>query len=60
MLGDIPMNDPSRADIEYDEHVHDAEADRDRGEEVAPEDRVGVIPHKGRPTLGGPTPAGRP
>jgi len=44
------MNDLARADLEYDEHVQDAEADRDRGEEVAREDRVGVIPHNGRPT----------
>jgi hypothetical protein len=36
MLGHVPMDDPPRADVELDKYIEDAEADRDRGEEVSP------------------------
>ena len=51
MLGHIPMHDPSRADVEHDEDIEDAEVHRNRGEEVTGEDRVRVIPYEGGPTL---------
>src|SRR5580704_18800369 len=34
MLGDIPVEDPTRADLEDDEHIEDAEAGRYHREEV--------------------------
>lgn len=55
MLGHVPMDDPARADVEHDEHIQDAEANRDRSEEVTREDRVRVIPYERGPALGGST-----
>ena len=56
MLGHVPVEDPTRADIEDDEDIEGAEPDGHRREEVTSEDRVRVIPHKRRPPLG-PLPA---
>ena len=55
MLGDIPVEDPTRADLEDDEHIEDAEAGRYRREEVTGHDRVRMTPHKRRPALGSPS-----
>jgi len=60
MLGHIPMDHPSRADVEHDEHIEDTEACGHRDEEITGQDRVRVIPNKRRPALGRPTAAGRP
>jgi hypothetical protein len=61
MLWDIPMENPTRADFEDDEHIDDAEADGHRREKVTGDDRVRMIPHKRRPPLGAlPTAAGAP
>src|SRR6266550_4139204 len=46
MLGDIPVEDPTRADLEGDEHIEDAEAGGHHREEVTGYDRVRMIPHK--------------
>jgi hypothetical protein len=50
------VENPTRADLEDDEDIEDAEADGQRREEVTGDDRVRMIPHKRRPTLG-PLPA---
>jgi hypothetical protein len=55
MPGDIPVEDPTRADLEDDEHIEDAEAGRHHRKEVTGHDRVRVIPHKRRPALGSPS-----
>ena len=55
MLGDIPVEIPTRADLEDDEHIEDAEAGRYHREEVTGHDRVRMIPHKRRPALGSPS-----
>ena len=52
MLRDVPVEDPTRADLEDDEDIEDAEADGHRREEVTGDDRVRMIPHKRRPPLG--------
>jgi hypothetical protein len=52
MLGHIPMHDPSRADVEDDKDIEDAEASSHGDEEVTGQDRGRMIPHKRRPTLG--------
>ena len=54
MLGDIPVEDPTRTDLEDDEHIEDAEAGGHHREEVTGHDRVRMIPHKRRPALGSP------
>jgi len=56
MLRHIPMEDPTRADLEDYEDIEDAKADGHRREEVTGDDRVRMIPHKRRPPLG-PLPA---
>ena len=43
MLGHVPVEDSSRADVEHDEDVEDTEAGGDDGEEVTGEDRVCAI-----------------
>ena len=52
MVGRIPVDDSSRADVQHHEDVDKPERRRDRQEEVAGQDRVGVIAHKGAPPLG--------
>ena len=54
MLGDIPVEDPTRADLEGDEHIEDAEAGGHHREEVTGYDRVRRIPHKRGPALRSP------
>jgi hypothetical protein len=51
MRGYIPMHDPSRADVEHDEDIQDAEADRDRGEEITRENCMRVASYEGGPAL---------
>jgi hypothetical protein len=48
MLRHVPVEDPTRTDLEDDEDIEDAEADGHRREEVTGEDRVRMIPHKRR------------
>ena len=54
MLGDISVEDSTRADLKDDEDIKDLEADRHDREEVTGHDRVRVVPHKRRPPLGRP------
>src|SRR5579864_790658 len=54
MLGDIPVEARTRADLEDDE-LEDAEAGRYHREDVTGHDRVRMIPHKRRPALGWPS-----
>jgi hypothetical protein len=49
MLRDIPVDDPACADLEHDEDIEHAEADRHGREEVAGQDRVRMIPAKVAP-----------
>ena len=58
MRGDIPVEDPTCADLEDEEDIEEAEADRHGREEVTGYDRVRMIPHKRRPPLGPPTTPG--
>jgi hypothetical protein len=58
MLGDIPVDDPTRANLEDDEDVENLESDRDCREEVTRYDRVGMNSTQRSPTAG--TVAGRP
>jgi hypothetical protein len=51
ILGDVPMEDPTRTNLEDDEHIDDAKAAGDYGEEVTGHDRMRVIPHKRHPAL---------
>ena len=52
MLGDVPVKDSTRADLEDDEDVEDSETDRHRREEVTGDDRVRMVPDKRGPPLG--------
>jgi hypothetical protein len=47
----IPVKDPSRADLQHDEHTEELEAGGHRDEEVTGQDRMRVIPHERRPPL---------
>ena len=58
VLRHIPVENLTRADLEDDEDIEDAETDGHRREEVTGDDRVCMIPHKRRPPLG-PLPAAR-
>jgi len=51
MFGHIPVPDPAGADFQHHEDVDDAERGRDRDEEIAGQDRAGVIPHERAPQL---------
>jgi hypothetical protein len=59
MLGDIPLDNPSRRDVEHDEHLEDPKADGNRDEEITSECRLRVIAHEGGPALRGATAVGR-
>jgi hypothetical protein len=52
MLGDVPVQNSTRADLEDDEDVEDPETHRHRREEVAGDDRVRMVPDKRGPPVG--------
>jgi hypothetical protein len=51
MLCDIPVENPTRTDLEDDEHIKDAKANGHGREEVTGHHGVRMIPHKRRPPL---------
>ena len=52
MVRHVPVEDLTRADVEDDENMEDAEAHRHGRGEITGDDRVCMIPHKRRPPLG--------
>ena len=51
MFRDIPMQNPTSADVQHQEHVHDPERGRHHHEEIARQCLAGVVPHKRAPRL---------
>ena len=52
MLRQIPMDDPSRTDVENHKDIEDTEPGRHGGEEVTGQDRGCMIPDERGPALG--------
>ncbi len=51
MGGDVAMQDSPRVDLHRDKHIENLKRRRDRDEEIAGDDRLGVVFHECRPTL---------
>jgi len=57
MIRHVEVQNPARADLHRHEHVEDLEGCGDRDEEIAGNDRLGVVSDEGRPTLISTSPA---
>jgi hypothetical protein len=49
VVSEIPVHDPACADVDEDEHIQPLKGGRHHDEEVAGEDRIGMIVEEGRP-----------